>query len=870
MLKPFLIRDLHEEPQPQDLLDDAESDLYNATDVSVGPQRRHGLVRLAAADYDEIAYIHPQARLTYLDDDDGEIITVGSSLELAQRLDEPPPQITNSGFQETIHLFDIRRRRSVTDLWKRFEHNERTPTPEFLNTGLATDDLSERATALHLDSRLEQTSHLGNEQASTARNDTSESLLSAFEAEMARVMTESQPATDNNITGSTSSSRPAQPESTSNFRQDTTEAFNTALRNIIEVAELISSGVRSKVPELERHLENARRALPSDITDSMWLAFLTFEQQVKAMASTLNNLPETLRGDSPAGARRFPEIPMPANAMHGLREMGVQINSMSQTIFDAFESGVRGAFPSQRDGLLFNFPGFFEPDSHNTSVPNNAEEHSFTRLDNNSPTAHPNLSPPLEGGFWIEPSNDSHSNIHEHNNFSWGHHHPHRLFNRPYLPPMSLLNQRPGHAANFDTSAQPHQNSERHTSSESPSHESNPSRSLFMGNIGFNVTEKMIKDVFSSKGLQVEVNLLLDSRTSRHAGFGYLTFLSPAEAAVGLRDLQGIVIDGHCANLEYVDHTPITSLAETSNPTNVASLQTSGVVRHGTTATETASDGPLAFTPDNTNPAQPSSEIVHDLLLAQTEARFPPVSQLDAHMLAEQSSGTRRTVAPEGPRTVNAEESDVTRRRSAHSFRPPGSFPQDTYDGLVELPTEAQPASTTRPAAPLRQRHPHHHHHHPQSYHPRPYPQPRRAATVRSMDPRDHLVDNYEPFDAQPGLRRRATERHSLRGGPLVSPMFPRHRASFHNLSHGQPAPEQPHTPIPRDEGQEPRMSRRGSRRQQRAIAECVSALNELGYGSEENGGLQRMEMYAAAAHGELVDAIEMIEEERKAYEQRG
>jgi hypothetical protein len=54
--------------------------------VSVGPQRRHGLVQLDAADYDEIAYIHPQARLTYLDDDDGETITVHSSIHLILHL----------------------------------------------------------------------------------------------------------------------------------------------------------------------------------------------------------------------------------------------------------------------------------------------------------------------------------------------------------------------------------------------------------------------------------------------------------------------------------------------------------------------------------------------------------------------------------------------------------------------------------------------------------------------------------------------------------------------------------------------------------------------------------------------------------------
>lgn len=36
----------------------------------------HGTVQISSSDYDEIASTHPRARLTYLDDDDGEVITV--------------------------------------------------------------------------------------------------------------------------------------------------------------------------------------------------------------------------------------------------------------------------------------------------------------------------------------------------------------------------------------------------------------------------------------------------------------------------------------------------------------------------------------------------------------------------------------------------------------------------------------------------------------------------------------------------------------------------------------------------------------------------------------------------------------------------
>lgn len=67
-------------------------------------------------------------------------------------------------------------------------------------------------------------------------------------------------------------------------------------------------------------------------------------------------------------------------------------------------------------------------------------------------------------------------------------------------------------------------------------------------------------------------------------------------------------------------------------------------------------------------------------------------------------------------------------------------------------------------------------------------------------------------------------------------------------------------------------MTSKEAKKQQkrRAIDECINALSQMGYGNEEDGGRQRLEIYAAAAKGELVEAIEMIEEERKAYEQRG
>jgi len=79
MLKPFQIRDLHG-PRPQE---DSTESTQNSSQTVIDhqarpsqPGKRHGTVQLSSSAYDEISSTHPRARLTYPDDDDGEVITV--------------------------------------------------------------------------------------------------------------------------------------------------------------------------------------------------------------------------------------------------------------------------------------------------------------------------------------------------------------------------------------------------------------------------------------------------------------------------------------------------------------------------------------------------------------------------------------------------------------------------------------------------------------------------------------------------------------------------------------------------------------------------------------------------------------------------
>ena len=97
------------------------------------------LVRISAPGYDKTISTNPTARLKYQDEDDSAIITVGSSTELVQRLEEPVPQNPQGSPRSsrnpmsiatllaesqqpplslTHHIFDIEDREEVRKLWQ--------------------------------------------------------------------------------------------------------------------------------------------------------------------------------------------------------------------------------------------------------------------------------------------------------------------------------------------------------------------------------------------------------------------------------------------------------------------------------------------------------------------------------------------------------------------------------------------------------------------------------------------------------------------------------------------------------------------------------------------------------------------------------
>jgi len=99
-----------------------------------GPQVPPGIVQITSPQYESTIRSQPDAILTYIDEDDGEIISVGSGLELAQRLEDPVVETTTlipgggmtpsagpfNGDQK-MHVFDIQRTSGSLAVWRDHE-----------------------------------------------------------------------------------------------------------------------------------------------------------------------------------------------------------------------------------------------------------------------------------------------------------------------------------------------------------------------------------------------------------------------------------------------------------------------------------------------------------------------------------------------------------------------------------------------------------------------------------------------------------------------------------------------------------------------------------------------------------------------------
>lgn len=902
-----------------------------------------------------------------------------------------------------MHLFDIRRSNSVTELWKRFEKQDSdTPGTDGVKSSVVTTEeysndkpASNQAPATlstasvftsgenpllsgyeaelaNLASHARPYLPKGSQPTSSAdagpnapgvATEESQPLMAAFEAELASLMG----STDDSTTrGQQTASSPQSDHGTDSTSQQTPHPVEILAAQVIthlaNGANMVHSEFAARLPELQRQLHDAReqlrdaqRTLPENVRMSLHTLLATIEAQMKVALGSL-----------PTGGRQFAEEalhagrPVAENAADGFRTIASDFSEFGKSLYAAFEEEFgRAVFapiirspsaPSTTGAAASYSANDCPPPSESTSqnaetqpmdskreVPVAGQTPVFThetinasavpsepenskqgaQADRHFPLRyhrgpHVHMRPPHSGSppQWVgpppHPAHCGHpppppfwpSLGHLPWNFPptrHGYHHPVPPPHPRPPPPPPYPGRWPvpdsfGHLFNTPNN---HHNKIHPSSVDIPSKHADlrpegENKTLFIGNIGFNVSEKMIEDVFASKGFIVKVDLPLDATSGKHAGFGYLHFPSKYPAMAAIDALQGERIDGYAINLEFSENAPIENVLATSNSnsdgtphndvqfgpkqTNSGSLRQNGSIKRRksvsfeepTSQMEEASNinssnvpprvgSPqlidLSFEDASGSACDSSRQVKNDSEHEQANedeafsnfnpekemSRFPPVSQLEAQLLAKHHQDR---ATPASIHSDPAMESPLRRSlntSSVHEIRPL------VHPSLEEMRYDSgQPNPSASVGTPLR-----------------------RSSTMVFSHPRlQHPVPSDDA--TYPRLKRHASERHSLRPSTETDTWA---RLDRRERRRSRPLSEQsiPGS-FPVGETTQPSASQEPEGLNTSEIEACVSSLIDMGYGTAEEGGRSRMAVYAAASNGSLLDAIEMIEEERKVY----
>ncbi|WOG87523.1 hypothetical protein DCAR_0206751 [Daucus carota subsp. sativus] len=82
------------------------------------------------------------------------------------------------------------------------------------------------------------------------------------------------------------------------------------------------------------------------------------------------------------------------------------------------------------------------------------------------------------------------------------------------------------------------------------------SRQLFVTRLSFYTTNQELKKLFSRFGSVTEAKLVIDEKTQRPKGFGFVTFKSEDEARNALKAMNGRIINGRLIFVEMAQTAP--------------------------------------------------------------------------------------------------------------------------------------------------------------------------------------------------------------------------------------------------------------------------------------------------------------------------
>ena len=77
---------------------------------------------------------------------------------------------------------------------------------------------------------------------------------------------------------------------------------------------------------------------------------------------------------------------------------------------------------------------------------------------------------------------------------------------------------------------------------------------VFVGNISFDTTEEMVRDVFAEVGPVVAVRLVNSKDSGKPKGYGFVEFADMATAESAVRNLNGRELAGRALRVDFAEH----------------------------------------------------------------------------------------------------------------------------------------------------------------------------------------------------------------------------------------------------------------------------------------------------------------------------
>lgn len=611
----------------------------------------------------------------------------------------------------------------------------------------------------------------------------------------------------------------------------------------------VTTDLKTRIPEVERRLASLQQHVPAQVETRVNTALHGMKNHVQTLA---NAMQDTARSTRAATERSRDSEALASGQVDALSSLAHDLGEMGKTLFGAFESRVAGVIARNPQPV---------GESSETAVSSNpdGQEGSSDKS-------------PLDSGA---------------------------------LPPRT--------------------EGRRPLSSDLPS-STVPKTTLFVGNVSPDATESILYNTFVSQGFLGSVTLCKDSTTGKHTGFGHIVFPSTYAASGALQALQGTNLCGQPLNVEFSHDLPRASTAHALKPISesdtdpAAEYKSRGFGRRHSSlrASRGLRDAGYRQRPNANSVAPPDT--LGDSVYVRRAKSLGMLRNRHITRDSLRDSGSGPPVAPKvPPKERHISENEVDQQEKAKNAIPETNttlMDEDhtnaefsaRYPSISTLldPTNNQVSADLDESRGPR--------HSPEGEQPviseqvsRSSPPPALMDTLPCTFPSDRAPEQRDTTAEQPAyrhnprfstagaprqapglqppwawtpsrppfpsVRRSATERHPTRRDPREAIL--RGRDSRRHYDHDPVRlPDTPRAfpvesllndshPFHSDRSQ-PEMAENHFKS---GVDLCVRHLKALGFA---NGDETRLRIYAEAVNGNVGDAIEMIEEERKVLEQHG